>query len=466
MDYLTVKEKNVPVIAQVDVVVGGGGCAGVGAAISSARNGAKTLLVERMFYLGGMMTGGLMSKVAISPTNNGLAKEILQRVAEYQGTNFLASRPEVPIDPETMKLILDKMVSEEAGVDVRFGTVISDVVVEGRFLKAVLIDGIEGIKAVLARYFIDCTGDGQLAYKAGATYLVGNDEGFSSSPTLMFRVANCDIEKLISHMEEHPELFHSAQHTYSNQRLSPQENRRNIAQHKYAHFADFIPYIRMKVEENPGMFSEWEIQVLTNRGLIFMNQPKPGHVLVNCSRIPFFKGNDSVELSKAMMTGRKQVECLFRFMKKFLPGFENSFVVDTGSLLGIRESRRIIGDYIFTENDVESLARFDDAVVSNHGGVEIHSEKGPGTEIRELGPKDFYHVPYRCIIAKDFDNLFMAGRCFSANHAGLSAARNIAYCIALGQASGTASVQLLHDGKKDVRSIDMKKLQKELVTVI
>ncbi len=118
-------------------------------------------------------------------------------------------------------------------------------------------------------------------------------------------------------------------------------------------------------------------------------------------------------------------------MKKYVPGFETSYLFDTGSMLGIRESRRIIGDYVFTQEDVENLSRFDDVIVSNHGGVEIHSTKGTGTDIRELDPKDYYHVPYRSIIAKDFSNLFMAGRCFSATHAGLSASKEhcLLYCF-------------------------------------
>ncbi len=146
-------------------------------------------------------------------------------------------------------------------------------------------------------------------------------------------------------------------------------------------------------------------------------------------------------------------------MKKYVPGFETSYLFDTGSMLGIRESRRIIGDYVFTQEDVENLSRFDDVIVSNHGGVEIHSTKGTGTDIRELDPKDYYHVPYRSIIAKDFSNLFMAGRCFSATHAGLSAARNIAYCIALGEAAGAAGAYLSLHKKENVREIDIRWLQ-------
>ena len=466
MEYIKWSGKSIPLAGMFDLFVAGGGCAGTGTAIAAGRSGIKTFVAERMFALGGTMTCGLMSKIAISFTNHGIAEELLKRLDACQKSNFLASRHEVPIDPELAKWMLDKMVIEEAGAEVRFGTTICDVITNNRSIEYVVIDSINGFEAVKANYYVDCTGDGQLGFKAGASYAVGNDKGYGSSPTLMFRIANVDIEKLISEMEAHPESYASEHDTYSNHKINPRQKRENIANDRYAHFADFIPFIRQKVKENPGFLTDWELEMILQRGLIFMNQPQGTHVLVNSTRIPYFKGNDSKELSAAMVSGRKQIEASFRFMKAFIPGFEKAFIMDTASMLGIRESRRISGDYIFTDEDVNGLRKFEDAVVSNFGGVEIHGTNGKGTNIVELGKDNYYHVPYRSIIARDFDNLFMAGRCFSANHAALSAARNIAYCMALGQAAGSAASQLIHSGKKNVRNIDIKSLQKELVSII
>jgi hypothetical protein len=362
--------------------------------------------------------------------------------------------------------MLDKMVIDEAGADVRFGTTICDVITNNRNIEYVIIDSINGFEAVKADYYVDCTGDGQLGFKAGAAYMTGNDEGYGSSPSLLFRIANVDIEKLISEMEAHPDTYASERNTYTNHKISPSQNRINIASDKYAHFADFIPLIRQKVKEYPGFLTEWELEMILQRGFIFMNQPQGTHVMVNSTRIPYFKGTDNKELTNAMVSGRKQIEATFRFMKAFIPGFEKAFIMDTASMLGIRESRRIIGDYVFTENDVNGLCKFYDAVVSNMGGVEIHGTNGKGTNIVELGKDDYYNVPYRSIVAKDFDNLFIAGRCFSANHAALSAARNIAYCMALGQAVGSAASQLTHSGKNNAHDINIKDLQKELVSII
>jgi hypothetical protein len=465
MEYINWSEKKIPLAGSYNLFIAGGGCAGTGAAVAAGRAGIKTFVAERMFALGGTMTCALMSKIAISASNHGIAEELIKRLDAHQKSDFLSSRHEVPVDPELCKWMLDRMVIEEAGADLRFGTTICDVIVNNRNIEYAIIDSVNGFEAVKANYFMDCTGDGQLGFKAGASYVVGNDEGYGSSPTLLFRIANVDIEKLICEMEAHPDTYAAERHTYSNHIISPRQNRENIANDKYAHFADFVPLIRQKAKENPGFFTEWELEKILQRGILFMNQPQGTHVLVNSTKIPYFRGNDGKELTDAMVSGRRQTEAAFRFMKAFIPGFEKAFIMDTASMLGIRESRRITGDYIFTDDDVNNFRKFDDAVVSNFGGIEIHGTDGKGTNIVELGG-GYYHVPYRSIIAKDFDNLFIAGRCFSANHAALSAARNIAYCIALGQAAGSAAAQLVHRGKKNVREIEIKVLQKELSSII
>jgi hypothetical protein len=466
MEYITWSEMKIPLAGKVDLFIAGGGCAGSGAAILAGRSGIKTFVAERSFTLGGTMTSGLMSKIAISAPNHGIAEEFIKRLDTYQNSNFLASRHEVPVDPELCKWMLDKMVIEEAGADVRFGTTICDVIKNNRSIEYVIIDSINGLEAVQADFYVDCTGDGQLSFKAGAAYMVGDNEGYGSSPSLLFRIANVDIEKLVSEMEAHPDTYAFERSTYSNHIMNPRQLGDNIANGKYAHFADFVPLIRQKAKTHPGFLSEWELEMILQRGIIFMNQPQGGHVLVNSTRIPYFKGTDSKELSNAMVSGRKQIEATMRFMKAFVPGFEKAFIMDTASILGIRESRRITGDYVFTEDDVNEFRKFDDAIVSNMGGIEIHGTNGKGTKIIEQTNNGFYQVPYRSIIARDLDNLFIAGRCFSASHAGLSASRNIAYCMVLGQAVGSASSQLIHSGKSNVREINIKDLQKELVSIM
>ncbi|MDR1971619.1 MAG: FAD-dependent oxidoreductase [Treponema sp.] len=461
-DYVAVKEQRIPVTAEADIVIAGGGPAGIGAAIAAGREGARTILIERMFYLGGALTGGLVSKIAISHRNRGIAAELLERLDRYQGTSFIQNRPEVPVDPELAKLILDRMVIDEAGTEVRFGSVLSQAAAEGREIKALLVSSINGLQGIRAKYFIDCTGDGQLNFLAGGASMIGNDEGGpGSAPTLMFRIAGVDVDRFIDAQEKNEEEYRSAR-----TRHSPKEMRELYQGDRYVFFADYLPFLQRRLEENPEMFSPWEQKILRTRGLIFLNQPQRGVLLVNSTRILGFRGGDVLELSGAMAEGRRQIETIFRFMKTFLPGFEHAIIMDTGNLLGIRESRRAAGDQVLLETDISGAARFDDAVASNDGGIELHSPTGPGLKGSRLGKGEYYHIPYRCLVARDFDNLFIAGRCFSAGHAALSAARSIGNCIALGQAAGSAGAQLVRDGKTNVRHIDIRALQEKLAPVL
>jgi hypothetical protein len=301
-----------------------------------------------------------------------------------------------------------------------------------------------------------------MSFLAGAAFMTGNDEGGpGSAPSLLFRIAGVDTDKFIEAHEKNGEEYKSAR-----TRHSPREMRELSHSDRYVFFADYMPFIKRRLEENPQIFNEWDQKVLGNRGLIFLNQPQRGVVLVNSTRILGFRGDDAVELSGAMVTGRRQIETMFRFMKTFFPGFENSFLVDTGSLLGIRESRRVAGDYVLRDSDICGATRFDDAVLSNDGGIEIHASGGFGLLGTSLGKDEYYHIPYRSITARDFDNLFIAGRCFSAGHPALSAARNIGCCIAMGQAAGSAGSQLALTGKTSVRGIDIRSLQEKLADIL
>ena len=459
MKTITVKGHEVPIIAEPDVFIAGGGPAGVGAAIQARRSGASVFLAEKLYALGGTLTSGLMSKIAVAQMTNGLPLEIIRRFDAYQGTHYENSRPEVPVDPETAKIILDEMVIRESGADVHFGTVVSGIVQENGEIQAVLLSSLDGECAVRAKYYIDCTGDGQMAYLAGADCMVEGGESYSSSPTLMFRIGNCDLEKLFQYEESHPELFEHVYTTYKRHIMDAAQCRQNIEDQIYAHMADFVKLIRARCAEYPDAFTEEEQEVLLRRGILFLSQPAPNHVLVNSTTRPQFRGDREKEVSETMAELRRHCHILFRFAKRFIPGFENAFLMDTASLLGIRESRRIRGDYVLTQEDVESFRKFDDAICSNGGGVELHSGKANSLVLHEQDGMGTYNIPYRAIIAKDFKNLLMAGRCFSASHAALSAARNISYCCALGQAAGAAAAILSLEGKASVRELDVRKVQ-------
>ena len=355
MEHITIREHQIPVVKNVDVFIAGGGPAGVGAAIQAARSGADVLLAERLFCLGGTMTAGLMSKVAMSACNYGLAHEIITRMDAYQGTHYLDSRPEVPVDPETGKIILEQMVIDEEHVDVRYGTVVSGVVTNGREIEAVVLSNLDGEIAVRAKYYIDCTGDGQMAFLAGAECMTEQGESYSSSPTLMFRIGNVDLEKMFRYEEENPELFVREYNTYKRHLMTGTECRENIRNQIYAHMADFVRLIRLRCSEHRDEFSEEDEEILLRRGILFLSQPYPNHVLVNSTTNPAWRGDSNVELSASMAEMRKHCHLIHRFAKRFIPGFEESFLMDTTSMMGIRESRRIRGEYVLTQEDIESF---------------------------------------------------------------------------------------------------------------
>ena len=298
-DCITVNTREIPLVAETDVFVAGGGVAGVGAAVRAARVGAKVILAERMFCLGGTMTVGLMSKLAISPHNHGLAEEIMERLDAVQRTHYGNSRPEVPLDPENAKLLLDQMVIGESGVDVRFGTAVTGVVKQGRVIQAVVISSIEGEQAIRAKYFIDCTGDGQMAFLAGAAYMVAEGDAYASSPTMLFRIGNCHLDKLFDYMEDNPELFTLSYPTYSHHVMSVSTYRENLKNQLYIHIADFVRLIQLRCAENPDLFTDEEREILLRRGLLFINQPNGNHVLVNSTTQPHWHGGSAEELPPA-----------------------------------------------------------------------------------------------------------------------------------------------------------------------
>ena len=457
-------EKNFPpIMAQADVVIAGGGPGGIGAALAAARTGAKTILLERLYALGGMMTMGLMHGIGISPVIKGIPWEIIRRLESMgaalmgdwpQGMALPVGFPLIPIDPEMTKWLLDEMM-HEANIQVILGSPVVGAISEGKTIKAVITENKSGRTAVTGKVFIDATGDGDLAARAGASFEFGRPEdGLTSAATLLFRIGNVNLGKLLASIENHPEDLHNNSPEDVNQlrdalRSKPQ---------KFARFGNFLPLIERVMRLHD--FTEWERSILMRRnGLTFFNTPSPKEVLVNTTRIGPINATNALEVSDAMVEGRRQAKFLFDFMKANLPGFENAYFQDTAAQLGVRESRRICGDYSFGEKDVLGFARFADVVVRNTDGIEIHNPVGNGYQFVKLEPQQWYEVPYRSLIAKDFSNCLLAGRCYSATHIGLGAGRGIGFCMGMGQAAGfAAGLACMQD--ISIREVNVKEIQK------
>lgn len=464
----TIKESlEVPIVAEADVIVAGGGCAGVAAAIAAARGGAKTILIEQFYALGGTMTAGLMTVVSqalldrppiMGEMIDTLVAKGMAMPASPQYLRHPNPPPIIRVDPEATKALLSQMVLE-AGVEVLLGTMVVGAVKDGATLRAVIIENKAGRQAISGKVFIDATGDGDLAARAGARFEVGRaEDGYGSSATLVFHVGGVDFEPLLAYLDAHPNEVRG---------FKPHEVREAIYARppKFVRIHGFQELIERVNETRP--FNEWEWRVLTQRnGVDLVPLPMEGQCHINRTRMTHLTGLDSRGLSEAMAEGRRQVEFMFDFMKTYVPGFSNAHIIETAELLGVRESRRILGEYTLSEQDIESLARHEDVIVRTFDGLEIHNPTGLGTVYTEVPPGEWYDIPYRCIVVKDLENCFAAGRCYSATHAALSAARCIGICMALGEAAGRAGATACEQsiGIRDVSVSDLQRAMGVQVT--
>jgi len=367
-----------------DVAVAGGGPSGTAAAIAAARQGAKVLLIEQYAFLGGMGTVAGVNVFMDYQHVGGIFREMLQRVREAGGLRGST------YDVNIMKVVLDQMVTE-AGVKVLFHTTVIGVVTEpGRpweglykyprvHIKELLIHNKSGIQTVRGHTFVDCTGDGDLAAWAGAPFEFGRPEdGLAQPMTMMFRLGGC---KWTGGALRHPAL----------------------------------EGIHMSIYQNPN----------------------PGEITFNMTRIGGLKGTSGEDLTKAEMEGRKMVMEYVKLIKENIPGFEDAYLVDMPEQIGVRETRHIRGATVLTEQQVLEGRQRGDVVARSQYNIDIHNPAGQGARLVSL--KQPYDIPYRSLIPKGVDNLLVAGRPLSADHAAHSSLRIQPTCYALGQAAGTAA---------------------------
>jgi len=456
---LTEAARQTPVWGEYDVVVLGGGPAGMAAAVAAARAGRSTLLVERYGFLGGMGTAagvtnfcGLHANVhgEIRQVVHGVAGDLLQRIARLGGLNephaLFGKTVAQAYDTAAYKIAADELLLS-AGVEVLFHALAAGVVMDGaRRVQALLVETKSGRFAVIGRSFIDASGDGDLAAWAGVPCDLGDGQGNMLYPSTMFRLNGIDPERAGKAWELIPKLMLQAE-----------------AEGRYQ-FPRKTPIVR---PQKSGI--EWRVNLtqLANREGNAMN------------------GIDARELSEAEVLGRRQIAEVAGFLRE-VPGFERSYIVDIAPQVGIRETRRVRGAYQLTEADVLECASFDDTIGVNGWPLELHL-KG---DVEFRWPKipesrGFNHLPYRMIVplagaeppqagaapsggsAKrvgepvTLDNLWVAGRCASMSHEAQSAARVTGACFVMGEAAGTAADLALKEGVP-AAGVDVASLQSRL----
>lgn len=429
---LEIKEKN----NNYDVIIAGGGPAGCAAAAAAARSGAKTLLIESSNCLGGMGTNGLVP--AWCPFSDG--KEVIYRgIALEVFDNLKSSMKFIPkdsvdwvaISSERLKLVYDNLVSK-SGADIFFGCFVCGVERDGDKIKSIAVATKNGIVEISAKIFIDATGDGDLSAFAGAEIEKGDENGNLQAATLCFKLANVNME------------------AYKSVNLSPESEKSPIykilASGKYPHISD-----------------EHLCCSIVDEGVLGFNA---GHIMNMDS-------SDIKGISDGMILGRIIASEYRDALSEFLPeAFKDACVVSTATVMGTRESRRVMGDYCLTADDYLARRTFDDEIARNCYYLDVHSSsKRAASSARErkqnvgdcsqYNPGESHGIPFRCLIPKGFDNLLTAGRIISCDRQIFGSVRVMPNCLTTGQAAGTAAA-LAVSKNTGVHGVDITELRKIL----
>jgi hypothetical protein len=420
------------------VLVVGGGPAGLGAAVGAAAAGADVIAVERYGFLGGNATAALVmplmsfhnemkqavdrSTTRLMPTDHGEGEPVvggvlwtlLDRLARAGGA--IPPSPEtgytVPFDPEVFKLCAYDLLAG-AGVRLLLHAFASGVVPLADGLR-VVFETKSGPVAIDADVVVDCTGDGDLAASAGAPFEVGRPEdGLTQPMTLMFRVGNLDPASFHRYVAEHPKQWRGVHGLW-----------------------DLIHEATEAGELD-----------LPREDLLFFETPHPGEVSVNSTRFSGL-GISVWDLTRAEIVAHRQMAQIARFLCKYVPGFTDSYAIQSGVQVGVRETRRILGDYQLTGEDILGARQFDDAIARGAYPVDIHNPSGVGTILKRVPQGKAYDIPLRSLLPRDVDRLLVAGRCISGDHVAHSSYRIMPISMATGQAAGVCAALAAHTGKQ------------------
>ena len=398
------ERRETPVWEQVDVLVVGSGPAGVSAAICAAREGVSVMLLEQSGNVGGIATEGLMSHWT-GNTEGGFYDEILERSAD-------AAQMRKVIDPERLKTILLEML-EEAGVKLLLYTFACAPVMEGNKIKGVIAENKTGRGAVLGKIVVDASGDGDIAARAGVPYYIGREtDGKMQPATIMFKVAGVDVERGVfpGGFEEHLAI--------------PAGDIQKLGE-----------------EHLPSPAGHVLLYRSTLPGIVTCN-------MTNCTDIDGTKAED---LTRATVVCRKQMESIVHFLREYVPGFENCYLISSASLIGIRETRHFKGEEVITREDILEARVFDDWVVTKaHFNFDVHNMTGNGLDEtgvqKNFQQKKGYTIPYGCFVPLEVYNLYLAGRNISGTHMAHSNYRVMPICANMGQAVGVAAAICVKEG--------------------
>lgn len=433
MEFYHEQAKDLPIIAETDVLVCGCGPAGIGAAIAAARRGARVMTTEMQSCLGGIATAGMMSHWG-GRSSSFVLPEIYARqtekakvmggFGENQRKYVDDGYATISINHEEQKIILDEMFAE-AGVKVLFNTLVVGAVVENGRVNGVIVENKSGRGVIRARYTVDATGDGDVAASAGVPFFKGREtDGLMQPATLMFKIGGVDYSRAVF-----PGSFETKVFTEKGELQA-------LALEKLPHPAGHV---------------------------LLYPSPTEGAVVCNMTNVIGVDGTDAQSLSDSLTMARGQIGPIIAFLREYAPGYENCYILSTASLMGVRETRHFEGVSSLTPEDILVARKFDDWVVKRaFFNFDVHNLTGASLDKtgvqKEWKQNEDYSIPFGCLLPKKIDGLLLSGRNISGSHLAHSNFRIMSVCLALGEAAGTAAALAAERGV-ECRELSAKDIQ-------
>ncbi len=451
-EYVLLPARRAILAETCDVLVVGGGPAGLGAAMGAAQAGAKVILAERYGFLGGNATAALVmplmsfytqhahdqisGAVTMFPTDHGPGDpviagallDLLERLISIGGAKppSFDTGYVVPFDHEAFKLVAMEML-DHAGVHVLYHVLATDVLPDSEY-PGVVFESKSGPVIIKAHMIVDCTGDGDVAVRAGAHYDVGRDrDGLVQPMTLYFRLAEFEKVAFENYVKAHPDQWRGVHGLW-----------------------DLVKRAALDGELD-----------LPREDVLIFGTTHEHEISVNSTRVIRVLGTDIWDLTFAEWESRRQMKHIEEFFKRYVPGFEKTYVLQSGAQVGVRETRRIRGDYCLCADDVLEARKFSDVIARSTYPIDIHNPIGRGTVLKRVKKGHAYDIPLRCCLPTGLDNILVAGRCISGTHEAHSSYRVMPVSMAVGQGAGVCAA-LAAKGKCTSRDVDISLIQNEL----